>query len=369
MLYQKFASESVCAGHPDKICDQISDAVLDAVLQKDPHSHAGIECLVTTDKVIVAGEVKTKTKIDYQNIARTVVKDLGYNSPIYHFNYKTADIEVLVHQQSADIAAGVDLGGAGDQGMMFGFACNETKELIPLPITLAHALVKKMDELQKKELSYLRPDGKSQVVVLYENGQPKAVETVVLAKPHDPKVKYSQVKQDLYQKAVLPVLKKYQLKPVKLKDVILNGTGNWEVGGPHSDMGETGRKIIVDSYGGMARVGGGCFSGKDPTKVDRSGAYGARFIAKNVVASGLADRCEVQVAYVIGKKKPVSRAIDTFGTEKKKISLIKDFAFNLLDMTVPSILEKLDLRQPIYKNTAVYGHFGRPEFPWEKVVA
>jgi S-adenosylmethionine synthetase len=369
MSYSHFASESVCAGHPDKICDQISDAVLDAVLQKDPSSHTGIECLVTTDKVIVAGEVKTNTKIDYQKIARTVVKDLGYNNPLYHFNYKTADIEVLVHQQSADIAAGVDLGGAGDQGMMFGFACNQTKELMPLPITLAHALVEKMDGLQNKELSYLRPDGKSQVVVLYENDQPKAVETVVLAKPHHPQVKHSQVKQDLYQKAVLPVLEKYQLKPVKLKDVILNGTGKWEIGGPHSDMGETGRKIIVDSYGGMARVGGGCFSGKDPTKVDRSGAYGARFVAKNIVAAGLADRCEIQVAYVIGRKKPLAYSVNTFNTAKKKLSLIKDFAVDLLDMSVPSIMKKLKLRQPIYQKTAAYGHFGRPDFPWEKVVA
>jgi len=267
MFYKTFASESVCAGHPDKICDQISDAVLDAALKQDKHSHTGIECLVTTNKVIVAGEIRANAKVDYKQIAKDVIKKIGHDNDIYHFNYKTADIEVLVHQQSADIAQGVDNGGAGDQGMMFGYACNETKQLMPLPIVLAHALTEKMDQLHK-QLSYLRPDGKSQVVVSYKNGQPDKVKSVVLAKPHDPKVSFKQVKQDLIKYAVKPLLTKYKLKSVNPKDIVLNGTGKWEIGGPYSDMGETGRKIVVDSYGGMARVGGGCFSGKCPTKVD-----------------------------------------------------------------------------------------------------
>lgn len=368
MNYRVFSSESVAAGHPDKICDQISDAVLDAALKEDPYSHTGIECLVTTNKVVVAGEVKTKAKLDCEKIARKIVKKLGYDNPIYHFDYQNADVEVLVHQQSPDIAQGVDPGGAGDQGMCFGYAVKETLELMPLPIMLAHALVKRMDKMKKKELPYLRPDGKSEVVVRYENCQPVKVETMVLAVPHDPKIKKSQLRQDLYEKVVVPVLEQYKQKPISFKKLILNGTGRWEIGGPHSDMGETGRKIIVDSYGGMARVGGGCFSGKDPTKVDRSGAYAARFLAKNIVAAGLAERCEVQVAYVIGYEKPIARAVETFGTEKKPLKMIEDFAFGLLDLSVPSILEKLDLRRPIYQKTAVYGHFGREEFPWEKVV-
>lgn len=369
MNYKVFTSESVAAGHPDKICDQISDAVLDAALRADPYSHTGIECLVTTNKVVVSGEVKIKAKLDYEAIARKVIKSLGYNRPIYHFDYQTMDVEVLVHQQSADIALGVDPGGAGDQGICFGYACRETKELMPLPIMLAHRLVKKMDELKKKELPYLRPDGKSEVVVRYEKSKPKSVETVVLAVPHNPKVEKGQAKKDLFEKAVLPALEQYQQKPISRKNLILNGTGRWEIGGPHSDMGETGRKIIVDSYGGMARVGGGCFSGKDPTKIDRSGAYAARFIAKNIVAANLAERCEVQVAYVIGHKEPVAKAVETFGTAKKPLKVIEDFAFNLLDLSVPAILEKLNLRQPIYQKTAVYGHFGREIFPWEKIIS
>ncbi|MFH1280824.1 MAG: methionine adenosyltransferase [Candidatus Beckwithbacteria bacterium] len=367
MFYTTFSSESVCAGHPDKICDQISDAVLDSALKHDPYSHAGIECLVTTNQVIIAGEIKTKANINYEKIVKKLLKKLEYDSPIYQFDYHTIDIKVLVHQQSSDIAQGVDSGGAGDQGMMFGYACNETKTLMPLPIMLAHALTKKMDQLQKKDLTYLRPDGKSQVVIDYKNNQPHQVKKIILAKPHDPKINIKQVKKDLYNHAILPVIQKYKINKVSLDDVILNGTGKWEIGGPYSDMGETGRKIVVDSYGGMARVGGGCFSGKCPTKVDRSGAYGARYVAKNIVANNLADRCEVQVAYVIGKKKPIAYAINTFGTQKKKESVIKDFAKNLLSMSVPDILQTLDLRQPIYQKTATYGHFGRPEFPWEKI--
>ncbi len=369
MNYQVFTSESVCAGHPDKICDQISDAVLDACLRVDPYTHTGIECLVTTNKIVVAGEVKTKAKPEYEAIARKVVKDLGYDDPIYHFDYKTAEVEVLVHQQSPDIALGVNCGGAGDQGMMFGYAVNETPELMPLPIMLAHGLVRKVDELKKGQLPYLRPDGKSQVVVRYEKGKPVAVETVVLAVPHDPKVKKTQVKKDLFDHAVLPVLKQYQQKPITIRQLILNGTGKWEIGGPHSDMGETGRKIIVDSYGGMARVGGGCFSGKCPTKVDRSGAYACRYIAKNIVAAGLAERCEVQLAYVIGYKEPIAKAIEAFGTEKKSKKVVEDFAWSLLDnCSVGGIIKGLNLLRPIYQKTACYGHFGRDKFPWEKIV-
>ncbi len=368
MNYSLFTSESVCAGHPDKICDQISDASLDACIKADKNSHAGIECLVTTDKVVIAGEVKTKAKPDFEDIARKVIKNLGYDKPLFHFDYKTVDIEVLVHHQSSDIALGVDNGGAGDQGMMFGYACTESKELMPLPITLAHQLTKRMDELKKKTLPYLLPDGKSQVVVRYENGRPVKVETVVLAVPHDTKVAKSQVKKDLYNHVVVPILEKYSQKPVSNRDFILNGTGRWDIGGPHSDMGETGRKIIVDSYGGMARVGGGCFSGKCPTKVDRTGAYAARYIAKNIVAAGLADRVEVQIAYVIGYKDPIAKAVETFGTNKKSVKVIEDFAWKLLDLSVNGIINGLDLARPIYQQTAVYGHFGREDFPWEKVV-
>lgn len=368
MNYKYFTSESVCAGHPDKICDQISDAVLDTAIKVDPNTHTGIECLVTTQKIVVSGEVKTKAKPDYEAIARKVVKDLGYDNPIYKFDYKNADVEVLVHQQAPDIAQGVDPGGAGDQGMMFGYACKETPELMPLPIMLAHGLVRRMDEVKKKILPYLRPDGKSQVVVRYEKGKPVAVETVVLAVPHDPKVNKSQVKQDLYKQVIKPILKKYHTNSLAIDKVILNGTGKWEVGGPHSDMGETGRKIVVDSYGSMARVGGGCFSGKCPTKVDRTGAYGARYIAKNIVAAGLADRCEVQVAYVIGYKNPIAKAVETFGTGKKPQKVIEDFAWKLLDLSVGGIINGLKLLRPIYQKTACYGHFGRDSFPWEKVV-
>jgi len=369
MNYRYFTSESVCAGHPDKICDAISDAVLDEALIKDADAHTGIECLVTSNKIVVAGEVKTTAKINYQKIARAVVKNLGYTKSIYNFDYKSCDVEVLVHQQSPDIALGVDPGGAGDQGMMFGYAVNETEELMPLPIMLAHSLVKKIDQLKVGKLPYLRPDGKSQVVVKYDKGKPVGVEKVVLAVPYDPKVKKGQVLNDLYQQAVMPILAKFKQKPIKIKDLILNGTGKWEIGGPDSDMGETGRKIIVDSYGGMARVGGGCFSGKCPTKVDRTGAYGARFIAKNIVAAGLAQRCEVQVAYVIGYKDPVAKAVETFGTAKKPLKLIEDYAWKLLDLSVLGIINGLKLKRPIYQKTAAYGHFGRNQFPWEKVVS
>lgn len=367
MNYSIFASESVCAGHPDKICDQISDAILDKAIKIDPYSRVAIETLVTKDHITIAGEVTCPKPLDYKRIARNMIKKLGYVKPEFNFTYNSP-INVLVHEQSPDIAIGVDDGGAGDQGMMFGYAATETPELMPLPIMLAHALTKKMDELKLKELSYLRPDGKSEVSVKYENGKPIAVDKIVLAVPHDPGVEKEQIRKDLLEKAVIPVLEFYKQKPIKIDRVILNGTGKWEIGGPASDSGVTGRKIIVDSYGGMARVGGGCFSGKDVTKVDRSAAYGARFIAKNIVAGGLADRCEVQVAYVIGHKDPIAKAIETFRTAKKSQKEIEDFAWNLLDMSVKGIIEGLNLRRPIYKKTACYGHFGNKDYPWEKII-
>lgn len=369
MNYQYFTSESVCAGHPDKICDQIADAILDACLSKDPAVHTAIEALATVNHLTLAGEVKIKNeiKIDYEKIARQVIADLGYTDSLYNFS-TASPVLCLIHQQSPDIAFGVDSGGAGDQGMMFGYATKETSELMPLPIFLAHRLVEKMDEVrEKKIIPCLRPDGKSEVKVRYEKGKPKSVEQVVLAVPHDPKVKNSELRDDLYQKVVSPVLKKFGLFCPK-KNLIVNGTGRWEIGGPASDTGLTGRKVIVDTYGSMGRHGGGCFSGKDPTKVDRSGAYAARFLAKNVVARGFADRCEVQLAYVIGQKEPLTKSLETFATEKVAKTKIEKFAWELLDLSVPGIVKGLNLSRPIYRQTACYGHFGRPGFPWEEIV-
>jgi len=364
MNYSLFTSESVCAGHPDKVCDQISDAILDAALKVDKNSRVALETLVTTNKVVMAGEVTCNEKLDYKQIAQKVIQDLGYTNPLLGFDVN-ADMEVLVHQQSKDIAIGADNDGAGDQGMMFGYACNETPQLMPLPIVLSHELCRKMDELQFGALSYLRPDGKAEVTVRYDNGKPVEVVKIVLAKPMDPKISEKQAKNDLYNLAILSVLEKYKLNKVDVNNVIFNGTGKWEIGGPASDTGVTGRKIVVDTYGGMGRIGGGCFSGKDPTKVDRSAAYTARFIAKNIVASGLADRCEVQLAYVIGIKDPISKSVETFGTSKKEIKEIENFAWNLMDLSVKGIINKFDLKRPIYKNTARYGHFGYDEYPWE----
>lgn len=368
MDYQYFTSESVCAGHPDKICDQLSDAILDACLAQDPNAHTAIEALATVNQLVLAGEVKIKAgiKIDYEKIARSVIRDLGYTNSLYNFSDKSP-ILCLIHQQSPDIAVGVDAGGAGDQGMMFGYAVRETPELMPLPIFLAHRLVERIDEVRtKKIILCLRPDGKSEVKVRYEKGVPKAVEGVVLAVPCDPKVTNKELKDLLYKHVVCPVLKKYGFSCPK-KNFIVNGTGRWEIGGPASDTGLTGRKVMVDSYGSMGRHGGGCFSGKEPTKVDRGGAYAARFIAKNIVAAGLADRCEVQVAYVIGQREPLTKSLETFGTEKVDKKKIEKFAWSLLDLSVPGIVKGLNLLHPIYQPTARYGHFGRPGFPWEKI--
>lgn len=360
-----FTSESVCAGHPDKICDQVSDAIVDAVLAKDPHGRVAVETLVTENKIVLAGEVTCKGKINFEKIARTVIKNLGYTNPLFKFTYKSP-MDIYIHEQSSEIAQGVDMEGAGDQGMMFGFACKETPELMPLPIILSHTLAQAIDESRVSSLPYLRPDGKTQVSVEYKNGKPEKVTTVVIAVPHDEKVDLETVKCDVYERIVNPVLEKYGYSLNK-KDLIINGTGAWHIGGPASDTGVTGRKIVVDTYGGYARVGGGAFSGKDPTKVDRSGAYAARFLAKNIVAQGLAEKAEVRLGYFIGAKKPLMQDIETFGTAKKSQKTIENFMNELLDTSVAGILKGLDLRHPIYFPTAAYGHFGRDLFSWEKV--
>jgi S-adenosylmethionine synthetase len=363
-----FTSESVCAGHPDKICDQISDAVVDEVLTLDPHGKVAVEAMVTEDRIVLAGEVNSKTKINFEKTARNQIRRLGYTIPELKFTYKSP-AEIYIHMQSPEIAKGVEKKGAGDQGMMFGFACSETKNYMPMPITIAHELTKKIDLLREsKKIPYLRPDGKSQVTVEYQNGIPSKVTKVVLAVPHDQNTAIEDVKRDIYRNAVVPALETYGFK-IKIGDLILNGTGVWHFSGPAADTGLTGRKIIVDTYGGYARVGGGAFSGKDPTKVDRSGAYAARFLAKNIVAAGLAERAEVYLSYFIGAKRPLMQEVETFGTEKKPQKVIKDFMKNLLDTSVEGIIEGLNLRRPIYLQTAAYGHFGRNAFPWEKIAA
>lgn len=363
-----FTSESVCSGHPDKVCDAISDAIVDAVLSQDPHGKTAIETLVTENRIVIAGEVNSSAKIDCEKIARKEIARLSYTEPKWGFSDKSK-MDIYVHQQSPEIAVGVEEDGAGDQGMMFGFACNETPQLMPLPITLAHGLTKRLDEAREKSIiNYLRPDGKAQVTVSYRNGQPQAVTNVVLAAPHSEDVDLHQVKNDLYKKVVIPVLKKFNLG-VDQENLIVNGTGIWHMPGPASDTGVTGRKIVVDGYGGYARVGGGCFSGKDPSKVDRSGAYAARFIAKNIVAAGLADRAEVILAYFIGAKQPIMQEVETFDTNKVSKAKITEFANSLLDTSVSGIIKGLRLARPIYHQTAAYGHFGRTGLPWEKVVS
>lgn len=362
-----FTSESVCSGHPDKICDQVSDAILDEAFKVDKYSRVAVETMVTKNFLAMAGEVTTKAKLNYKKIAQKVIRDLGYNNPKLNFSSKS-EIIIKIHTQSPDIARGVDKMGAGDQGMMYGFATNETKEYMPLPIMLAHRLAMGIDSLREsKRLPYLRPDGKTQVTVGYEKGIPKTIETVVLAVPHDEKVKLSQVKEDLFNKLVTPVLQEYGYK-INRQQLIVNGTGVWHIGGPSSDTGVTGRKIIVDSYGSFAHVGGGGFSGKDPTKVDRSAAYAARYLAKNIIANKMAEKCEVRLAYFIGAKKPIMQEVETFGTANKSDKIIKSFMDKILDTSLKGIIEKLDLRRPIYFKTASYGHFGRDIFPWEKVM-
>lgn len=359
-----FTSESVCAGHPDKICDSISDAILDEVLRQDPKSRVAVETLVAFNKVTIVGEVTTTAKVDYENIARKRIKDLGYTNPLFNFTY-LSPIDIDIHKQSPEIYRGVRIKGAGDQGMMFGFACTETKSLMPMPITLAHRLAQKLDEVKKTTLPFLRPDGKTQVTVEYRNNIPVKIKQVVIAVPHDENKTLTDVKKALEKEVVKKILDEFGFK-ISDKDLIVNGTGVWHMPGPASDAGLTGRKIIVDTYGGYARVGGGAFSGKDPTKVDRSGAYAARYIAKNIVREKLADKAEVRLAYFIGAKKPSMQEVETFGTEKVSKKIINDFVNKVLDTSVEGILKGLDLQRPIYLPTATYGHFGREEFPWEK---
>lgn len=360
-----FTSESVCAGHPDKVCDSISDAILDEVLKKDKYGRVAVETLAGFNRLIIAGEVTANTKVDYEKIARKQIKNLGYTNPKFNFSDKSK-IEVYVHEQSSEISAGVTPKGAGDQGMMFGFACRETKNLMPLPITIAHRLAQVIDEVrEKKILNYLRPDGKTQVTISYKNGKPYKVKQVVIAVPHKENIELEQVKKDVYQKVVKKVLDEFGFKILET-DLIVNGTGIWHMPGPGVDTGLTGRKIIVDTYGGYARVGGGAFSGKDPTKVDRSGAYAARFLAKRIVKEKLADKAEVRLAYFIGAKKPTMQEVETFGTAKVSEKTIQDFIAKTLDTSVEGILEGLSLQRPIYLKTSAYGHFGREEFPWEQ---
>jgi S-adenosylmethionine synthetase len=368
-----FTSESVCAGHPDKLSDQISDAIADEIIKQDPFARIAVETAVTAGRVVLLGEIGSAVaKVDYAQVARDEVRRQGYVIPELQFDANNVAVDVYIREQSPEIAAGVvgDDGegiGAGDQGMMFGFACNETPQLMPLPITLAHRLTARIDELRVTDLGYLRPDGKAQVTVAYEDGKPVAVSHVVVAVPHDPSVTREQVQKEIYEKGIAPLLSEFGYEINPQKDLVLNGTGVWHFSGPAADAGLTGRKIIVDTYGGYARVGGGAFSGKDCTKVDRSAAYAARYLAKNIVAAGLADKAEVALAYFIGARRPVMQEVDTFGTEKVSREEIKKFMDALLDTSVGGIIKAFELRRPIYRETAAYGHFGRDGFPWEKI--
>lgn len=363
-----FTSESVCAGHPDKIADAISDAIVDAALAADPRSRTGIETVAGANQIALYGEIKTTAKLDYEKIVRATVARLGYTNPAWGFSHESI-FSNDIHEQSPEIAMGVDQDGAGDQGMMFGFACLDTPELMPMPIALAHALARRIDDVrEKKVLRWLRPDGKAQVTVRYEDGKPVAIEKLVAAVAHDEKTSAAQVRKDIIAQVFNPVLKKYGFTLPKAADIIVNGTGLWHVPGPESDAGLTGRKIVVDTYGGFARVGGGAFSGKDPSKVDRSGAYAARFIAKNIVAAGLAERCEVGLAYVIGHPRPLMQTIETFGTATVSDKELHAFKDKLIDTSVRGINKRLNLARPIYAQTAAYGHFGKPQLPWEEIV-
>ena len=386
MSYRRlFTSESVTEGHPDKVADQISDAVLDAILAKDPDGRVAVETFAITGQIHIAGEVSTSTYIDIPRIVRSTIADIGYTKSNIGFDADTCGVSVSIDEQSPDIAMGVDrsyeakksggiegdpfaLTGAGDQGMMFGYACRETKELMPLPITLAHNLTRFLSAARKNGLiGYLRPDGKSQVTVEYDGLRPVRVDAIVISTQHDPEVPLEVIRQEVEEKIIKPVI------PAGLRDeqtrIFVNPTGRFVIGGPKGDAGLTGRKIIADTYGGMARHGGGAFSGKDPTKVDRSAAYAARYVAKNIVGAGLADRCEIQIAYAIGVAAPVSVLVETFGTSKIEESKIAEFVKQFFDLRPAAIIHNLDLKRPIYRQTASYGHFGRPELdlPWERL--
>jgi len=361
-----FTSESVTEGHPDKVADQISDAILDAMLKDDPYSRVACETLVTTGLAVVAGEITTRTYVDIPGIVRETIKEIGYTRAKYGFDYETCAVITTIDKQSPDIAMGVDTGGAGDQGLMFGFACDETEELMPLPIMLAHKICKQLSEVRKKGiLDYLRPDGKSQVTVHYEGYKPVKIDTIVVSAQHSPEIKLKDLKEDIIEKVIKPVVPK-ELLDEESVTYHINPTGRFVIGGPMGDCGLTGRKIIVDTYGGVGRHGGGCFSGKDPSKVDRSAAYAARWVAKNIVAAGLAKRCEIQLAYAIGVAYPVSIMVNTFGTGIIPDEEIEKIVKQVFDLTPKGIIEALDLRRPIYKQTAAYGHFGRKEFSWEQ---
>ena len=363
-----FTSESVTEGHPDKIADQISDAVLDALLTQDPTSRVACETLLTTGLAIVAGEITTKGYVEIPDIVRQTIKEIGYTRAKYGFDYETCGVITSVHSQSPDIAMGVDTGGAGDQGLMFGYACDETPELMPMTIMLAHKLTRQLSEVRKTEvLPYLRPDGKSQVTIEYRDGKPYKIHTIVVSSQHSPDVHLKDLREDVIEKVIKPVVPKHLLDEEAIIYHI-NPTGRFVVGGPMGDTGLTGRKIIVDTYGGVGSHGGGCFSGKDPSKVDRSASYMARYVAKNLVAAGVATEIEVQLAYAIGVPEPVSIHVDDFGTGKiDHDKLVKIIRANF-DMTPKGIMTTLDLRRPIYRKTAAYGHFGRtePEFTWER---
>jgi len=363
-----FTSESVTEGHPDKIADQISDAILDAIMAKDKNCRVACETLITTGLAFVAGEISTKAYVEIPDIIRETIRGVGYSDATWGFDHRTCSVLTSIHNQSGDIAMGVDTGGAGDQGLMFGYASNETPELMPMPIVLAHRLTRRLAEVRKKNiLDWVRPDGKSQVTIEYKNGKPVRIDTIVISTQHSDAVTAKKIEKDIIDKVIIPMMPK-KLFNIKTTTFHINPTGRFVTGGPMGDTGLTGRKIIVDTYGGVGSHGGGCFSGKDPSKVDRSASYMARYIAKNIIAAQLAEKCEVQLAYAIGIPEPVSVLVDTKGTEKTKIEFIEQLVRKHFPLSPKGIIEHLKLRRPIYKQTASYGHFGRnePGFTWEK---